>query len=108
MRGFVRFRRPRCLTFETNGIKHNVKYTSFSFYTEKFQDETATFSQGYLNIYDGENLLLLGKFEEKICLKLTGHLAELEFFHKFTFTEKMFVYVNYDDIFKISMKGKAK
>ena len=107
MRGFVSFKRPKCLVFEVNGIKHNVKYTSFSFYPERLPDE-ATFSRSCLSIYDGENLLLLGKFEEKICLKLTGHLAELEFFHKFIFTEKMFVYVNYDDIFKPPLKGEAK
>lgn len=108
MRGFVSFKRPRCLVFEVNGIKYNVKYTNFSFGPEKFLDETATFSQSILNIYDGENLLLLGKFEEKICLKLTGHLAEFEFFHKFVFTDKMFVYINRDDIFRIPMKGEAK
>lgn len=102
MYGFVKFKRPRYLVFEANGIKLNVKYTSFVFGPEKFSDETTTFSRSYLNIYDGENLLLMGKFEEKICLKLTGYLAEFEFFHKFVFADKMFVYVNRDDIFRIT------
>lgn len=108
MRGFVCFKRPRYLVFEANGVKLNVKYTSFSFYPEKLPDGTTTFSRSCLHIYDGENLLLMGKFEEKICLKLTGHLAEFESFHEFIFTYKMFDYINYDDIFRISTKGEAK
>lgn len=107
MLGLVDFERPRTLIFETNNIKYSVKFTSFSFY----QDKGSTLAQSRLSIYDGENLLLMGSFEEKICLKLTGYLVDNESSHKFIFTSKMFVYVNYDDIFRfsrISRKGEVK
>lgn len=97
MRGHVEFEHPRNLIFETNNTKCNVEYTSFSFYSEKGMP-----SRICLNIYNGENLLLMGRFEEKISLLLTGRLADYEFFHKFIFTSKMFTYINYDDIFKVS------
>lgn len=105
MRGHVKFERPRILVFEANDTTYNVRYTRFSFYPMN------TLSQYYLGIYNEENLLLLGKFEEKICLRLTGHLTEFAFFHKFVFTNKMFAYINYDDIFKVSRvsrKGEVK
>lgn len=96
MRGRVSFKRSRILVFEIDGTKYNVRYTRFSFYPMD------TLSRYYLGIYNEANLLLLGRFEEKICLKLTGHLTEFESFHKFIFTNKMFTYINYDDLFKAS------
>lgn len=96
MRGRVSFERPRILVFEVNNTKYNVRYTRFSFYPMD------TLSRYYLGIYNEANLLLLGRFEEKICLKLTEHLTEFESSHKFIFTNKMFTYINYDDIFKVS------
>ena len=96
MRGHVKFERPRILVFEIDGTKYSVRYTRFSFYPMD------TISRYYLSIYNEANLLLLGRFEEKICLKLTGHLTEFESSHKFIFTNKMFTYINYDDLFKAS------
>ena len=95
MRGRVSFERPRILVFEIDGIKYSIRYTRFSFYP-------MTTYQYYLSIYNESNLLLLGRFEEKICLKLMGHLIEFESSHKFIFTNKMFIYINYDDLFKAS------
>ena len=96
MRGRVKFERPRTLMFEVNDTTYSVRYTRFSFYPMD------TLSRYYLGIYNEENLLLLGRFEEKICLRLTGRLTEFESSHKFIFTNKMFTYINYDDIFKVS------
>ena len=96
MRGRVNFERPRTLMFKVNDTTYSVRYTRFSFYPMD------TLSRYYLGIYNEENLLLLGRFEEKICLKLTGHLTEFESSHKFIFTNKMFTYINYDDLFKAS------
>lgn len=96
MRGHVEFDRQRSLVFETNNTKCNVEYTSFSFYSEKGMP-----SRICLNIYNGENLLLMGRFEEKISLLLTGHLVDNKSSNKFIFTSKMFAYVNYDDIFRV-------
>lgn len=96
MRGRVEFDHQRSFVFETNTVKYSVKFTSFSFYSEKGRP-----SRICLNIYNGENLLLMGRFEEKISLILTGHLVENESSNKFIFTSKMFAYVNYDDIFRV-------
>lgn len=96
MRGHVEFEQPRSLVFETNNTKCNVEYTSFSFHSKKGMP-----SRICLNIYNGENLLLMGRFEEKISLLLTGHLVDNESSNKFIFTSKMFAYVNYDDIFRV-------
>ncbi len=96
MRGHVEFKQPRSLVFETNNTKCNVEYTSFSFHSKKGMP-----SRICLNIYNGENLLLMGRFEEKISLLLTGHLVDNESSNKFIFTSKMFAYVNYDDIFRV-------
>ena len=102
MRGHVNFKRQKTLIFDVNNTKYSVRYTSFAFYP----DEKSTLN--YLNIYNGETLLLTGRFEKEPLLKLTGHLTEFESSHKFIFTNKMFTYINYDDIFKVSRKGEAK
>lgn len=102
MRGHVEFDRPKTLILDVNDTKYSVRYTSFSFYPEVYPGKGSTLTRSRLSIYNGENLLLLGRFEEKICLRLTGHLTEFAFFHKFVFTNKMFTYINYDDIFKVS------
>lgn len=111
MRGHVEFERPKTLILDINDTKYSVRYTSFSFYPDVYPGKGSTLTRSRLSIYNGENLLLLGRFEEKISLKLTGHLIDNEFFHKFIFTSKMFVYVNYDDIFRVSRvsrEGEAK
>ena len=104
MRGHVNFKRQKTLIFDVNNTKYSVRYTSFSFYP----DERSALSLNYLNIYNGETLLLTGRFGKETLLKLTGYLTEFESPHRFIFTPKMFSYINYDDIFKVSRKGEAK
>ena len=104
MRGHVSFERSRILVFEVNDTKYSVRYTSFFFYPDK----RSALSLNYLNIYNGETLLLIGRFGKESLLKLTGHLVDDESSHKFIFTNKMFTYINYDDIFKVLRKGEVK
>ena len=104
MRGRVEFERSRTLMFKVNDTTYNVRYTGFSFYPMDI------LSQYYLGIYNGETLLLTGRFGKESLLTLTGHLVDNEFSHKFIFTSKMFFF-NYGDIFRfsrVSRKGEVK